>query len=101
MTDARHARLLRGLREQGKFLKRITLDNNMIIGRKTITEMIKLIPQLDDISIHNPKKDINTDDMHEMLETLVKHGQGLFKLKLSNMFLGEASLVESLVRVHT
>ena len=66
MTDHRHASLLRALKEQGKHLKRIILDNNMLIGSETISEIIEMVGQLDEISIHNPKKNIN----FEMLDQL-------------------------------
>lgn len=52
--------------------------------------------QLDEINIHNPKKEVSFEDLNDLMEALIYDSLGLFKLKLSKINLAEAELMNKI-----
>lgn len=53
-----------------------------------------MIQQLDEITINNPKRPVITNDLIDLMDAILKNGSNIMKLKLSNLNLHDAILVE-------
>ena len=90
--------MLTALSGQGPFLSTIVNSNNLV-GSKSIEMIAALMGQLNEISVHNPRRDINGVDVHRLLDSVKEHGEGLMKLKLSKMSLNDASIFDKIVQI--
>ena len=100
ITDALFADILKGLLLQGRHLKKISYINNTSIGAESIEVIKALMPQLDEINIHNPAKGVNDEDLHDLLDSALQDGRGLLKLKLSKLSLNNATIVNKICQIH-
>lgn len=96
MTDNHLRVILRSLHAQGAHLKKLSYVNNTSLGGESIKMLAKMMPQMDEIIVHNLRKPLSSNDVHDLVDVITKDGAGLFKLKLSKMNLGDARIMSKL-----
>lgn len=90
--------MLVALSKQGPFLSTIVNSNNLV-GSKSIEVITALMSQLNEICVHNPRRDISSVDLHRLLDSVKEDGAGLMKLKLSKMNLNDALIFDKIVNI--